>query len=244
MKGKRRFGLLQTVLLIADLALLVWISVSFVQARKQTDPYRTDPEFTVSWEDPFETEPFQAQPADEPAQTQPIAEPTQPAAEPTQPAAEPTQSTAESTQPAQRNGDRPLRSDFDWFTGTGTPAGARRLTDLPEIVGRWRVYIEWDPDRTNGRHEIDLLNAGIDVGQYGVLYTMDWYQGIEDNGTVRDEESMEDSVMMGEWSDGTLTAEGASLFRLTDFYSLNGGDYAVGTVESYDGVPGRIAMMK
>ncbi len=75
--------------------------------------------------------------------------------------------------------------------------------------------------------------------------TLDWYLIFWSNeGESFDETEMEDSIFNGKWEDGDLWASGAGTIRLTDFYGMNGKQYAIGTMDTPDGIPAYIALVR
>ena len=75
--------------------------------------------------------------------------------------------------------------------------------------------------------------------------TLDWYlMFISGQGEGFDETDMEDTVFSGKWENGGLWASGAGTIRLTQFYELNGKQYAIGTMDTPDGIPAFIGLVR
>ena len=55
---------------------------------------------------------------------------------------------------------------------------------------------------------------------------------------------MEDSVFLGKWENGGLWASGAGTIRLTQFYEQSGKQYAIGTMDTPDGIPALVALVR
>ncbi len=145
--------------------------------------------------------------------------------------------------------ERPELDDFMWYLEEvfydGVPAGAAAINQFGYAAGGWKGLIVYDPEDDSGGNAADFFNATISGAADEVTLTLDWYlmiiSGEED---IIDETDMEDTVFEGKWAKGGLKASGPSIIHLTQFYALEGREFAIGTVDIPDGVPTVIALVR
>lgn len=145
---------------------------------------------------------------------------------------------------------RPTGNDFaGWFTGNvmyrGVPAGVTEITELSKIKGGWKGFIYYDPENTEGSQAMELLNFYIDEGAEGLTLTADWYSiyWVAD-GKSENEESMDDMTFPATFENGCFKADRDTVITFTDFYELDGKQYACGTIETPRGINGKVAMVR
>jgi hypothetical protein len=144
---------------------------------------------------------------------------------------------------------RPDLEDFLWYTEdvlyNGAPSDAAAITSLDMLTGGWKALIIYDPDNSMDSNAYEFLNIALAGTADDLSLTLDWYQIFWANeGESFDESDMEDSVFLGKWETGGLWASGAGTIRLTQFYELNGKQYAVGTMDTPEGTPALMALVR
>ncbi len=137
--------------------------------------------------------------------------------------------------------------EFDWYVDevmvTGVPAGAKSLTDLSEILGSYHAYVLYDPYNSTG-YKADMLgDVLVDAGQNDLVVNIDWtYIYYHKNEAGKKDDTQ--SVFRGSFEDGKLSASGPGNLSIDVFYKQNGRTYACGTMETTDGTPAFIALVK
>jgi hypothetical protein len=144
---------------------------------------------------------------------------------------------------------RPDLGDFLWYTEDvfydGVPADIAVIDDFNNLIGGWKGLIIYDPDNITGDNAMEFLNANIEGTENNLSLTLDWYlMFIAGEGSGFDETDMEDSVFNGKWENGGLWASGPGTIYLTKFYELDNKQYAVGTIDTPDGIPAFIALVR
>lgn len=145
--------------------------------------------------------------------------------------------------------ERPELEDFMWYTESvvydGVPADAEAITKIETATGGWKALIIYDPDDTHDSCAMEFLNMDISGAADSVSLTLDWYliYWLEE-GESFDETGMEDTVFKGKWEKGSLLASGAGSIMLTNFYTLNDKQYAIGTMDTPDGIPAYVALVR
>lgn len=145
----------------------------------------------------------------------------------------------------------PTASDFtSWYIPNvlqnGVPDGVKRLTTLKDVQGSWKGLIYYDPYKTMDSEVVQVLNFSI--------------YGTEDNLTIRlryygsyivatDESIVEVDDPNGffncKWiNGGGCRGTGPGSIRITDFYQQGNKQYAIGRLDSPDGVPAYVAMVR
>lgn len=145
--------------------------------------------------------------------------------------------------------ERPELDDFMWYLEdvfhNGTPAGAAAINKFGYAAGGWKGLIVYDPEDDFGENAADFFNATISGAADEVTITLDWYlMIISGEEEIIDETDMEDTVFEGKWAKGGLWASGPATIHLTQFYELEGREYAIGTVDIPDGVPAVMALVR
>ncbi len=146
-------------------------------------------------------------------------------------------------------GERPDLEDFLWYIDEvvydGVPYDANIIDDIGPLNGGWKALIIYDPDNEYDSSAMEFLNIAIEGTAESLSLTLDWYQIFWANESeFFDETDMEDSVFFGMWENGGLWASGAGTIHLTQFYELNGKQYAVGTMDTPDGTPALVALVR
>ncbi len=145
--------------------------------------------------------------------------------------------------------ERPGLDEFMWYLEgvyqDGVPSGAAVIDNLKYIKGGWKGLIVYDPEGEFGENAADFLNMKIDGKESKLSLTLDWYlMAVSDEAGTFDVSDMEDSVFKGKWKDGALWASGPGTIRLTQFYEWKGKQYAIGTMETPDGMPAVCALVR
>ncbi len=145
--------------------------------------------------------------------------------------------------------ERPDLEDFLWYTEdvfyNGVPADANIISSISPLTGSWKAFIIYDPENEFDSNAMEYLNIVIAGTENDLSLTLDWYLIFWSNeGESFDETDMEDTVFNGKWENGGLWASGAGTIRLTQFYEINGKQYAVGTMDTPDGIPAQVALVR
>jgi hypothetical protein len=165
------------------------------------------------------------------------------------PGAEQTAPAPEETGVSLSTEQRPDWEDFNWYIEDvvydGVPSDANIIDNIGPLTGSWKALIIYDPDNEYDAGAMEFLNVALAGTAESLSLTLDWYQIIWANaGEIYDETDMEDSVFSGKWESGGLWASGAGTIRLTQFYEQNGKQYAVGTMDTPDGIPALVALVR
>jgi hypothetical protein len=144
---------------------------------------------------------------------------------------------------------RPDLGDFLWYTEdvayNGVSSDANIIDNITPLTGSWKALIIYDPDNEYDSSAMEFLNVALAGTAESLSLTLDWYLIFWANaGESFDETDMEDSVFNGKWENGGLWASGPGTIRLTQFYELNGKQYAVGTIDTPDGIPALVALVR
>ena len=145
--------------------------------------------------------------------------------------------------------ERPDLEDFLWYTEDvaydGVPSDANIIDSIDLLTGSWKALIVYDPNNEYDAGAMEFLNIALAGTAESLSLTLDWYQIFWANeGESFDESDMEDSVFLGKWETGGLWASGVGTIRLTQFYELNGKQYAIGTMDTPDGIPALVALVR
>jgi hypothetical protein len=145
--------------------------------------------------------------------------------------------------------ERPDLADFLWYTEDvvydGVPSDANAIENIGLLTGGWKALIIYDHNNEYDAGAMEFLNVAIAGTAESLSLTLDWYQIFWANeGESFDETDMEDVVFSGKWENGGLWASGAGTIRLTQFYKHNGKQYAVGTMDTPDGTPALVALVR
>ncbi|MBQ3708180.1 MAG: hypothetical protein II889_09775 [Clostridia bacterium] len=130
------------------------------------------------------------------------------------------------------------RPEIGEFDGWDIPAGARAITDYSGITGTWKGFIYYDVAE-------ELVSFSVSGAASSPTLTVDWYLiHYFGDGSWENEEDMEDGVYAGKWTDGVLTAEGTGSFRIDSFYEADGKQYARGELTTPSGTVASVGMMR
>lgn len=92
---------------------------------------------------------------------------------------------------------------------------------------------------------MEFLNVSLAGTAESLSLTLDWYRIFWANeGESFDETDMEDGIFNGKWESGGLWASGAGTIRLTQFYTQNEKQFAIGTMDTPDGIPALVALVR
>jgi len=189
---------------------------------------------------------------------QEAAGPEQEAAEPEPEDAEPEPEDAETepeaaAQPSRRdpNGystsETPTLADFQWADYDvlhGARPEGRETLGRGEVSGGWKCYMVDDPEGVSDSTMERLMNVYIDMNGVEAVVTLDWFYA-HDYGTDEGfDEDGPDSVFDGFWQDEMIGAVGPGRVELTDFWYLDGFEYAVGEFMWPDGVPAAMFLVR
>lgn len=145
--------------------------------------------------------------------------------------------------------ERPDLEDFLWYTEgvayDGVPADASIIDKIGPLTGSWKALIFYDPNNEYDAVAMEFLNIALAGTAESLNLTLDWYQIFWANeGESFDETEMEDGRFSGKWENGGLWASSGGTIRLTQFYELNGKQYAVGTMDTPGGIPALVALVR
>ena len=145
--------------------------------------------------------------------------------------------------------ERPDLSDFLWYTEdvayNGVPSDASIIDNIGSLTGSWKALIIYDPNTEFDAGAMEFLNVSLAGTAESLSLTLDWYQIFWANeGESFDETDMEDGIFNGKWESGGLWASGAGTIRLTQFYTQNEKQFAIGTMDTPDGIPALVALVR
>ena len=229
------FSTLTLLLIVLNAAMAVLIISSWMKAQNTPEDV-TPPEPEIA-----------ATPTPEPAETP---APTPAPVETPAPTPEPVETPAAVSYPEVKKdaeGRRPDYRDFDWYFSdverNGMWSDAVRIDNLGEVLGDWKAYILFDPEKTSEGSCEMLFNVNISVGQNDIEVLCDWYYlryFSAEEPTYQDSSS----TFKGTWNSGTLEAHGPGDMKLDGFYEKDGMQYALGTMTSKDGTPAVIVLVR
>lgn len=144
---------------------------------------------------------------------------------------------------------RPDLGDFLWYTEgvfyEGLPSDITIIENFKYTTKGWKGLIIYDPENEHGANAMEFLNINIDGTEDNLSLTLDWYlMFIAGEGSSFDETDMEDSVFRGKWQDNGLWASGPGTIHINQFYELNNKQYAIGTMDTPDGIPAFVALVR
>lgn len=154
--------------------------------------------------------------------------------------------TLESNVSAYDTTERPTLADFTWVTqdvlvGAGLTGG--EPIPFSGLLGGWKCYLIDIPGE--GQMVERFLNVDISGTEENVTLTLDWYYiylGDEDRGY---DEDAPDSVFAGKKNaDGTITAVGPGTLTIRQCVSMDGHQYAVGSLMWPDGIVSHVALAR
>ena len=240
-RGRRvdQSGILAALLAFIDLALLVWIGISYYEIRQkeQLAAYYADL-YAVSQQAAPEI--TQSPETDAPVSPPAVGGNPEPEAEPeTEPETDPIPDRDAAA--VYGTSERPETEDFEiWFghnvSGQGIPQDARTITDFREIAGSWKVLLRYDVPEDSGGSTVELLNYTVSGDEASAAVTADRYKILPaGEGEWLSEEEAEDEVYTGSWNDGSLLAAGSGEIRITVFYEYDGRQFGAGQFLTPDG---------
>ena len=144
---------------------------------------------------------------------------------------------------------RPNLGDFLWYTEgvayEGVPSDATIINNIGPLTGSWKALIVHDLNNEYDASGMEFLNIVLTGTAKNLSVTLDWYESyLANEGKRLDKSNMEDSVFNGKWENSGLWASGAGTIHLTQFYEQNGKQYAVGTMDTPDGTPALVALVR
>ena len=127
----------------------------------------------------------------------------------------------------------------------GVPADVKIIDNIGPLAGGWKALIIYDPNNEYDSGAMEFLNITIAGTAESLSLTLDWYRIFWSlQGESFDETDMEDVIFNGKWENGGLWASGAGTIHLMQFYEHNGKQYAVDTMDTPDGIPALIALVR
>ena len=145
--------------------------------------------------------------------------------------------------------ERPKMDEFGWIYGQESfiyaPPGFGEIQYNPlSWSGSWKYMIILNPTNSSGIFTRSWGNITIGVYNGAADCTIDWYMGGTDYSEMY-EENAPDSHFFGDVSGGGLTANGDMGFLSLEYmWKYDGGQYAIGTFTTKDGLPAYIALMR
>ena len=144
---------------------------------------------------------------------------------------------------------RPNLGDFLWYTEDvfyeGLPSDISIIENFQYTTKGWKGLIIYDLDNEYGSNAMEFLNVNIEGSKDNLSLTLDWYlMFIAGEGSSFDETDMEDGVFTGKWQDNGLWASGPGTIHINQFYELNNKQYAIGTMDTPDGIPAFVALVR
>ena len=145
---------------------------------------------------------------------------------------------------------RPSFDEFEWCFGQNglvymQPEGTESITDPLGFSGGWKAMVIYNPSNIAGTFIRELDNVNIGIYGESVDFTIDWYLMSVDIGETTNEESMPDTMFIGEYSDGGFRAfNGQRTVNMVSFWREGESQYAIGTLTTEDGLPAYIALKR
>ena len=130
------------------------------------------------------------------------------------------------------------RPEIGEFDGWDIPTEARAITDYSGITGTWKGFILYDVAE-------ELVSFSVSGPSSSPTLTVDWYLiHYFGDGSWENEEDMEDTAYTGSWTNGGLSATGTGSFRFDSFYEADGKQYAKGELTTPTGAVASVGMMR
>ncbi len=144
--------------------------------------------------------------------------------------------------------ERPDLGDFLWYLEgvyyDGIPDNAAYINEFSNLTGGWKAVFYYDPEFTVDAFGYDFMNIVIDGSAENTSVTLDWYLYYGDS-EEWDKTDLNDSVLTGTYgADGITAGSPGFMIYITDFYSLNGKQYAVGYLNLQSGEPSFVALVR
>ena len=128
---------------------------------------------------------------------------------------------------------------------TGFPEDAEFIKENSELYGQWKGYIKYDPKNTTGGRADFLLFFDLEPGTENDAATLHWYWSqyiTEEEGTYVTD--WEDTHYYGYLGDGQYQASGSGTMEILYFFKWNGVKYGLGRMNSSEGVPAILCLMR
>lgn len=144
--------------------------------------------------------------------------------------------------------DRPSLSDFMWyFDGVyayGIPEESVPIYEASQIVGDWKGFIFYDPDRKFNSYALEFMNVNLDIQGQKADVVLDLYQYCPEGSEIIDV-SGEKMSYSGNYEAGAVYATGGGNVHIDSFYTMpDKKQYAVGYIDTVDGTPAYIALVR
>ena len=138
--------------------------------------------------------------------------------------------------------------DFLWYTEDvayeGVPSDANIIDNIDPLTGSWKALIVYDPDNEYDSSAMEFLNVAIAGTAERLSLTLDWYLIFWSNEERASTKRIWRTPYLVASGRTAAWASGAGTIRLTQFYELNEKQYAVGTIDTPDGIPALVALVR
>lgn len=124
------------------------------------------------------------------------------------------------------------------------PEGAERITDFADLIGEWKCYLIDDPKGEYGSYMERLLTVEISGTESQAKLVANWFYVHDGSIGEGYDDDTPASSYSGIWSNGQLDTKGSGAINITDFYSQDGHQYAIGTYTWPDGMPAFISLVR
>lgn len=137
--------------------------------------------------------------------------------------------------------------DFKWYMNdvykNGIPTSGIIMSDFAKLEGEWRGFIWYDPENANNSKAMELAKVNISGTDRAPSLLIDWQTMITETEALN-ETTMQDTIYICTLSEnGLISTDGAGL-KISSFYTLNGKQYAIGTIGTVDGISSYIALVR
>lgn len=144
---------------------------------------------------------------------------------------------------------RPSLSDFMWYFDNvhynGIPSEATYIYDSEQIVGDWKGFIFYDPERKMNSYGIEFLNVNLKIDGQKADVAFDLYELHFENTEVINEEGGPLLNYSGNFEAGAVYATGGGNVHIDTFYTMpDKKQYAVGYLDTPDGTPAYLALVR
>lgn len=144
---------------------------------------------------------------------------------------------------------RPSLSDFMWYFDNvhynGIPSEATYIYDSEQIVGDWKGFIFYDPERKMNSYGVEFLNVNLKIDGQKADVAFDLYELYFENTEVINEEGGPLLNYSGNFEAGAVYATGGGNVHIDTFYTMpDKKQYAVGYLDTPDGTPAYLALVR